>query len=71
MTRVLNLKMDNLYTDLQIVVGVLSTIASCIIVYLSLNYKFEEYKMYLIACLSLYFIFNGIVYLCDMLRPTT
>lgn len=71
MIRVLNLKMNNLYTDFQITVGVLSTILSCIVVYMSMNYEFVEYKMYLVFCLSVYFILNGIVYLCDMLRSTT
>lgn len=70
-TKTLSLKIKTAYTDFELFVGTISTILSIIVVYMSCNYDFCDYKLYLIICLTIYFILNGIITICNYFRSTT
>ncbi|WUR05095.1 putative signal peptidase complex subunit 2 [Vairimorpha necatrix] len=71
MQSVLKCKLNNLYTDFTLAVGITSTILAAFLAYFSTHYEFEEYKTYLIFSLIFYCGFNSVVYICDLLRTTT
>ncbi|EEQ81647.1 hypothetical protein NCER_101840 [Vairimorpha ceranae BRL01] len=67
----LNYKLNNTYTDFQISVGLLSTVLAALLTYFSMNFEFKDYKVFMIWCLCIYSVLNGIVYIFDTLRGTT
>lgn len=63
LTKVRNLVQSTLLTDLQIVVGVISTILACAVAYSSVTYEFKDYRTLLAISLCVYCVLNAIMYL--------
>lgn len=60
---VLDYKQNNLYVDVQNIIGIISTLIACGTVYLSMYFKFDTVKFYLKILCSLYFIINFTSYI--------
>lgn len=56
-------KPNNFYVDAQNIIGIISTIITAIVAYLSVYYKFDEISKYLTVLIPAYFLLSGISYL--------
>ncbi|ELQ74856.1 putative Signal peptidase complex subunit 2 protein, partial [Trachipleistophora hominis] len=49
------------YTDMKIVVGLISVVCAALTCYMSMNYSFEDYRKALVVVLAVYFSFNFVL----------